>query len=126
MFWELFLLGLAVLYMLFAFFTTKTDIFSCLIYLVGMGVAIFFVKKHKFVFAEIATALTGIVCLISLYLFFRRLEIVFNHIGMLFVSYFIVSYILFNLHIKREIVRSSPIWSKISNFKFFVIFDNGK
>lgn len=125
MFWELFLLAICVLYILFAFLITKTDLITFLVWFVGMGTALYFCKNRNFVLAEILIALTSLICLITLYMFFKNLEIVFNHVGILFVGYFIISYVLYNLDKKREIIRpNDTIWGEISSYKFFIIYDN--
>ena len=123
---EFALLFLGILYILFAFFITKTNILSFLIWICGMGFALYLVKQEKFVFAEIVTAFFSLVCLITLYMFFKRLEIVYNHIGILFVGYFIISYVLYNINSKLKIMKANPIWGKISNYKFFIFYNNGK
>ena len=123
---ELFLLALCLIYIVFAFLSTQTDIFTVAIWLWGMAVSVYLVKVGKFVLSEIAVSATCLICMISLYIFFKNFEMILNHIGILFVSYFIIYYVLFNMYIKNEIIRSNSTWGKISNYKFFIIFDNGK
>lgn len=125
-FFELLLLVIGIFYIIYTLFIIKTDIFTLFVYFCGVGISLFFIKNHNFVLSEIVISLTSLICMIGLYITFKRLEIVFSHVGIFFVSYFIISYVFFNLHIKREIVRSNPIWGKISSYKFFLIFDNGK
>lgn len=123
---ELFFAVVSWLYILYAYLTRATDIYSLFLWIIGMGLAMFLVYKSKFTLSEFVIGLTSIACMVSLYMFFGRIEYIYSHIAIYAISYFLISYVHYNLQRKSLMLKSNTVWAQIASGKFLVIFDERK
>lgn len=125
---ELIVSAIFLLWSLYLFFSTRTDILSVLIFLVGFSLSCFLVWKNKFAIANFIYAVTAIAVMINLAVYYKNAEIVFAHIGILgFAMFFVVSF-LYRIVKKRNLLNQAQFWYELENKKgkafFFINSEN--
>ena len=122
--YEIFLSTIMFLWGLYLFFSTRTDIVTVILFLVGFFISAFACIKSKFLLANFLISLTAFLVMIWLYIFYKRLEIVYQHIGILAFSFFFIVSLLYRMVKKNNLLKNQEYWFEPTNQsgkRFFIV-----
>ena len=122
--YELLFSAVIFIWSLYLFLSTRTDVISLVIFVAGFLLSTIFCLKQKFILANFLISLTAITVMINLFIFYRRFEIVFQHIGILMFGFFFVVFILYRIVKKNNLMNKAKVWYEPINQngkRFFIV-----